>query len=192
MQPTETFSPQELAQLHRETRIENRAYAHAQERAAADSYQDVPLRVREHRHGPSGGVVEVRLQLRPVADDRGTGQAEQSCDWPRAGDAPRGAEVNAAQAEGSILARIERVGFQAAANLTPTYHSKTWCDQGHMMNVDAPACPTCTTAIAELLSDVLERLHLGLIPALDPATCHDCGGPAPFSICDACLTQRGA
>ena len=96
MQPTETFSPQELAQLHRETRIENRAYAHAQERAAADSYQDVPLRVREHRHGPSGGVVEVRLQLRPVADDRGTGQAEQSCDWPRAGDAPRGAEVNAA------------------------------------------------------------------------------------------------
>ena len=61
-----------------------------------------------------------------------------------------------------------------------------------MMNVDAPACTTCTTAIAELLSDVLERLHLGLIPALDPATCHDCGGPASFSICDACLTQRGA
>ena len=39
MQPTETFSPQELAQLHRETRIENRAYAHARERAAADSYR---------------------------------------------------------------------------------------------------------------------------------------------------------
>ena len=39
MQPTETFSPQELAQLHRKTRIENRAYAHARERAAADSYR---------------------------------------------------------------------------------------------------------------------------------------------------------
>ena len=36
MQPTEAATPQELAQLHRETRIENRAYARAQERAAVD------------------------------------------------------------------------------------------------------------------------------------------------------------
>jgi hypothetical protein len=33
---TEPASPAELAQLHRETRIENRAYARAQDRAAAD------------------------------------------------------------------------------------------------------------------------------------------------------------
>ena len=36
MQPTEPASPLELAQLHRETHTENRAYARAQERAAAD------------------------------------------------------------------------------------------------------------------------------------------------------------
>jgi hypothetical protein len=33
---TEAASPAELAQLHRENRIENRAYASAQDRAAAD------------------------------------------------------------------------------------------------------------------------------------------------------------
>ena len=38
MQPIEAASPQEHTQLHRETRIENRAYAHAQERATADPY----------------------------------------------------------------------------------------------------------------------------------------------------------
>jgi hypothetical protein len=36
---TEPASPSELAQLHRETRIENRAYARAQDRAAADPCQ---------------------------------------------------------------------------------------------------------------------------------------------------------
>ena len=97
-----------------------------------------------------------------------------------------------AWAEGSTLARIERSGFKSAVNLVPTFHSKTWCDQGHVMDVDAPACPQCRNATAVIASDLLEQLYLGLIPALDPGTCKDCGGPASFSICDACLTQRGA
>ena len=71
-------------------------------------------------------------------------------------------------AGGSTLARIERVGFQAAAALIPTYQDKTWCDQGHVMRTSAPTCPECQNATAVIASDLLEQLHLGLIRALDP------------------------
>ena len=73
-----------------------------------------------------------------------------------------------AWAEGSTLTRIERSGFKAAVNLVPTFHSKTWCDQGHVMDVDAPACSQCRNATAVIASDLLEQLHLGLIRALEP------------------------
>lgn len=44
----------------------------------------------------------------------------------------------------------------------------TWCDQGHVMLAATPVCPTCWNTVAVIASDLLEQLHLGLLPALDP------------------------
>jgi len=82
----------------------------------------------------------------------------------------------------------------------PTFSDKKWCSQGHVMLTTAPTCQTCQNAVAVIASDLLEQLHLGLLPALAPdpligrshGICHDCGGPADTSICAGCLMQRGA
>ena len=65
--------------------------------------------------------------------------------------------------------KIDSTTFQAAASLavTPSFHTSMWCEQGHIMRTTDAACPVCRIAVAELLSDVLERLSLGLIDSLE-------------------------
>ena len=48
MQPTEAATPQELAQLHREIRIENRAYAHAQAEKCSHCGRSLPTGYGTH------------------------------------------------------------------------------------------------------------------------------------------------
>jgi hypothetical protein len=52
--------------------------------------------------------------------------------------------------------------------MRPTFHNATWRDQGHVMRLSDPACPTCRATLALVTADLLERLHLDALPALTP------------------------
>ena len=68
---------------------------------------------------------------------------------------------------GTLAAKIDRLTLEAAETLAL---QARWCDQGHVKQATDATCPVCRAATAELLSDVLERLHLGLIDALEVGT----------------------
>lgn len=49
----------------------------------------------------------------------------------------------------------------------PTFHLKAWCPNGHVMVVTDPSCPECVAQRAQVAKQLIGRLDLDLIDALE-------------------------
>lgn len=67
----------------------------------------------------------------------------------------------------TLASKIDTLTVQAAEHLIPTFHTATWCEQGHIMRITDSSCPKCAAELAELTGHLLERLNLGLIDSLE-------------------------